>query len=179
MKFFYPNKQNDFWRIMGYIFEGNKDFFLFRDEKNEKRQLKRSQGNHQETFYDLPKIKKFLRKKKIGLSDMGQEVIRRKQNASDAFLQITIPLNLTGILDEIPSCMMVAAAGEKAAEMAGNFLGVVPPEVGKWVDFLFHNRRMMFARLPSSSRAYPLPLEQKAEMYRKIFEQADLMSDER
>ena len=28
MEFFYPNRQNDMWRIMGLIFFNNKDYFL-------------------------------------------------------------------------------------------------------------------------------------------------------
>lgn len=34
MDFFYPNLQNDMWRIMGYIFFEDKEYFLNPDKKS-------------------------------------------------------------------------------------------------------------------------------------------------
>ena len=33
MDFFYPNLQNDMWRIMGHLFFGDRDYFLLREER--------------------------------------------------------------------------------------------------------------------------------------------------
>ena len=40
MDFYYPNIQNDMWRILGLIFYGNKDAFL-RDKKRSARRRRR------------------------------------------------------------------------------------------------------------------------------------------
>ena len=39
-----------------------------------------------------------------------------------------------------------------------------------FVDFLYHNRRLRLYRMPSTSRAYPKPLTDKAKIYRTIFQ---------
>ena len=62
MDFYYPNIQNDMWRILGLIFYGNKDAFL-RDKK----------------AFSEEKAKAFCREKGIGIGDTAMEVIRRKR----------------------------------------------------------------------------------------------------
>ena len=64
MDFYYPNIQNDMWRILGLIFYGNKDAFL-RDKK----------------AFSEEKAKAFCREKGIGIGDTAMEVIRLKANA--------------------------------------------------------------------------------------------------
>ncbi len=66
------------------------------------------------------------------------------------------------------------------------FLGSFPPQRKRWsMDFFYPNfindhwrimglRLPILYRLPSSSRAYPLSLDKKAEAYRKMFETAGL-----
>jgi hypothetical protein len=41
--------------------------------------------------------------------------------------------------------------------------------MGEHIVFAFENRNITHYRAPSSSRAYPLSLEKKAEAYRDIF----------
>ena len=72
MPFYYPNIINDFWRIMGVIYYGDKDKFYL---------------SHLKTF-DLKKIKAFLIENKIALGDTGLEIRRLKGNASDKYLSI-------------------------------------------------------------------------------------------
>lgn len=43
------------------------------------------------------------------------------------------------------------------------------PEVGRYVDIALPCRPLRFWRMPSSSRAYPMPLEKKAAAYRQLF----------
>jgi ABC-type multidrug transport system fused ATPase/permease subunit len=43
------------------------------------------------------------------------------------------------------------------------------PSVGRKVPFSFEDRDMHLYRMPSSSRAYPLALEKKAEYYLSMF----------
>ena len=76
MDFYYPNIQNDMWRILGLIFYGNKDAFL-RDKK----------------AFSEEKAKAFCREKGIGIGDTAMEVIRLKANASDKFLEVVRPID--------------------------------------------------------------------------------------
>jgi hypothetical protein len=50
-----------------------------------------------------------------------------------------------------------------------NQFNIESPKVGNGIDFKFKERNMHLYRLPSSSRAYPIKVEIKAEYYRKIF----------
>ena len=43
------------------------------------------------------------------------------------------------------------------------------PQVGQHIEFSFENRQLRLYRMPSSSRAYPLAVERKAEYYRNMF----------
>lgn len=49
------------------------------------------------------------------------------------------------------------------------------PDLGKSVEIFVEGRRLNFYRLPSTSRAYPLPLEKKAEYYRKMYQETGLL----
>ena len=42
--------------------------------------------------------------------------------------------------------------------------------MGGFVEFEFESRKLRLYRMPSSSRAYPMAVEKKAEYYRKMFE---------
>jgi hypothetical protein len=43
--------------------------------------------------------------------------------------------------------------------------------MGGYAEFLFEGRRLRLYRMPSSSRAYPMAVEKKAEFYRKMFDE--------
>ncbi len=153
MDFFYPNFQNDMWRILGYIFTGDKNHFVCEGEKR----------------FDRERIEAFCREQGIALYDTAEEVVRLKNNASDNFLQIVRPVNLAALLGRMPGCHSVVVTGQKAADTLGSIVGVRMPEVGQSVCADFAGRRLTLWRMPSSSRAYPRPVEWKAEYYRKVF----------
>jgi len=46
------------------------------------------------------------------------------------------------------------------------------PKVGEFTLFTFEDRPIRFYRMPSTSRAYPLPLAKKAEAYAMLFKAA-------
>ena len=48
--------------------------------------------------------------------------------------------------------------------------GVTIPKMGEYSTFAINGREMRLWRMPSSSRAYPMPLAQKAVYYRKMME---------
>ncbi len=155
MEFFYPNLQNDMWRIFGSLFFDDRNHFLTADRK----------------AFDRERIEAFCRERGIALYDTAEEIIRLKDNASDQFLKVVREVDLTALLACIPSCRDVAATGGKAAETAAHLLGCAVPAVGNFTTFELGGRFMRFWRMPSSSRAYPTPLERKAAIYRVMFEE--------
>ncbi|GHT73975.1 DNA glycosylase [Bacteroidia bacterium] len=149
MDFYYPNLNNDMWRVMGLIFFNEKNYFV-------------------ETAYKAfckERIVDFVTEKGIALFDTATIVRRLKDNASDQFLEIVEATDIRALLQQLPDCKAIAVTGQKAMDTLRTQLQVEEPAVGKSIEFLFENRPMQLFRMPSTSRAYPLPLEQKAGMY--------------
>ena len=153
MPFFYPNRTNDFWRIMGLIFLGNRDALWDAE-----------QGR-----FNLDAIKSLLNREHIALWDTGMAVRRLKGNASDKFLEIVEPIDLATLLDENPTISHIITTGEKATGVIAMQAGVEMPSIGAPVACRVGCHAISLWRMPSSSRAYPLPLDKKAEAYKKIF----------
>ena len=153
MPFFYPNKINDFWRVMGLIFHHDKDYFWNNDAR----------------CFDLPAIKAMLDREGIALWDTAMAVRRLKDNASDKFLEIVEPIDLESLLDQHPSIMTVITTGEKASGVIAAQAGIEVPAIGIPVEVQVGCHHITFWRMPSTSRAYPLPLEKKAAAYSKLF----------
>ena len=156
MEFYYPNFQNDMWRIVGYLAAGDKAHFLHPDSRR----------------FDRERIVDFCTERGIALYDTATAVRRLRDNASDKFLEVVEPTDVGALLRRIPACRAVVVTGEKAAETVLLSLGSHAeryPKVGEFVTFAFEGRPMRLWRMPSSSRAYPRPVEWKAEFYRKVF----------
>lgn len=155
MNFYYPNFQNDMWRIYGTVFFNDKDYFL----------------NSDKNAFNQEKIEQFLRAKGIAVFDSGYKIFRQQGNASDKFLQIIEPINLTEVLAQIPQCKVIMTAGEKATETLLSLLDEerVMLKNGENTSITIAQRQYQLYRLPSSSRAYPLALAKKAEIYRQFF----------
>ena len=161
MDFYYPNYQNDMWKIFGLVFFQNKEHFLDLANKNFKEQL----------------IRDFLTEKGIAIFDTAYQVIRLKGNASDKFLQIAKPTDLAKLLQDIPQCHNVMTTGDKATDtlMLSMPEGTEKPQIGQSSKTYFAERDMTLYRMPSSSRAYPLPVEKKAEAYAQLFNEIGLL----
>lgn len=153
MPFFYPNKINDFWRVMGIIFFDDRDALW---DKTLQR-------------FDLKAIKALLDREHIALWDTAMAVRRLKDNASDKFLDIVEPIDLEALLRNVPSIAHVIATGEKAASVVAAQARVEVPPVGTAIDCAVGERTFTLWRMPSTSRAYPLALQKKAEAYRTLF----------
>ena len=153
MDFFYPNFTNDMWRIMGTVFFGNRHFF---EKEGERR-------------FDRDAIIRFCTTEGIALYDSATEVRRLKDNASDKFLEIVSPTDMHALLASVPECRAIVTTGEKAAEAVAAQLGCGIPPTGRCVSAAAQARTLRFYRMPSSSRAYPLALDKKAEAYGKMF----------
>ncbi len=154
MDFYYPNIQNDMWRIIGLIFHGDKDYFLTGRKA-----------------FSREKCVGFCLENGVGIGDTAVAVVRQKANASDKYLEVVEPLDPVDILLQIPLCEAIVITGQKAMD---TFLSVVPqahePAVGGWTIFMLSGRTYRLYRMPSSSRAYPKPLEEKAAIYHTMFE---------
>lgn len=153
MDFYYPNRTNDYWKIAGLIFYNNADHFILPDKKG----------------FNLPLILEFTKERGIALYDAGIAVRRLKENASDQFLEIVEAADLATLLQKIPRCSTVAVTGEKAANTILAPLNIEPPKIGESVTATISGREVTIWRMPSTSRAYPLPLEKKADYYRTLF----------
>lgn len=159
MDFYYPNFQNDMWRIFGLVFFDNKDYFLTEDKKS----------------FCEQRIRNFLTEKGIALTDSGREVVRLKDNASDKFLEIVRTIDLEEALAQLPDCVAIVTTGQKATDTLLTLIDAAEPKVGTYAEFVFQNRRMRLYRMPSSSRAYPKPLAEKALDYKKMFHELGMM----
>ncbi|MCF0181116.1 MAG: uracil-DNA glycosylase family protein [Muribaculaceae bacterium] len=153
MDFFYPNKINDMWRIMGIIFYGDRNRFWIEDDKR----------------FDLDAIKAFLYQKGIALWDTAMKVRRLNDNASDKFLEIVETIDLESLLRNNPTIAAVVTAGEKATGVVAKLAGVDVPATGHHVKCRVGESVFTLYRMPSSSRAYPLPIDKKADAYREMF----------
>lgn len=159
MDFFYPNLQNDMWRIVGYLAAGDKSHFLMPGGRK----------------FDKERIEAFCRERGIALYDTAVEVIRLKDNASDNFLQVVREVDLAALLARIPLCRTLVTTGQKATDTLRAITGCGEPAVGESVAFEYAGRSMRLWRMPSSSRAYPRPVEWKAGFYRKVFEDNEIL----
>ena len=89
MDFFYPNFNNDMWRIIGIVFFGDKDRFIAKcgvpGSGDVAQPVKR---------FDKDGIIRFCSERGLALYDTAYEVRRMKDNASDRFLEIVAPVDI-------------------------------------------------------------------------------------
>lgn len=130
MDFFYPNLQNDMWRIVGYLATGDKSHFLMPGGRK----------------FDKERIEAFCRCRGIALYDTAVEVIRLKDNASDNFLQVVREVDLASLLARIPACRTLVTTGQKATDTLRAITGCDEPAVGQCVGFEYAGRDMRLWR---------------------------------
>ena len=172
MPFYYPNWINDFWRIMGLIHFGDRDRFCIPAEKR----------------FDEAARREFCSREGLAFYDPACEVRRLRGNASDAFLEVVTPTDIPVLLERIPECKALVTTGQKATEVISERFCCAVPPIGGYIDISLDERpaavagincssgnpaasarRLRFWRMPSTSRAYPLPLQQKAEYYSRLW----------
>lgn len=159
MNFFYPNFQNDMWRIMGLLFFDDKNHFVIENERR----------------FCQEKIIAFCTTKGIAIYDTANAVKRLQDNASDKFLEITEPTDISKLLEQLPYCKAIVTTGQKATEVITEKLGCGMPKVGGNSEVIFDDQHISFYRMPSSSRAYPLALDKKTDFYRAMFQTLDML----
>ncbi len=160
--FYYPNFMNDMWRIYGYLFFGDKNHFVLTEEKK----------------FDKPAIESFLREKGIAIYDTATVVRRLQDNASDKFLEVVQPTDVNALLAKLPECRALVTAGEKATSTLCDLYHLAVPKVGAYTSFTLQGKSMRLYRMPSSSRAYPMKLEKKADAYRIMLQETGILPKE-
>lgn len=156
MDFYYPNPTNDFWKVMGLIFLNNPD--ALRDSTSKR--------------FDMEACKALMIEHHIALNDTARKVRRLKGNASDKFLEIIEPVPLFDLLAQMPDCHAVATTGEKAAGVIATLTDTPLPKMGEMVKSA---DGLEIFRMPSTSRAYPLALDKKAEYYAEMFRRVEIL----
>lgn len=155
MDFYYPNWNNDMWRITGLVFFNDKEHFVIPGQKAFCKAL----------------LTGFLQSKGIALFDTATAIRRLQDNASDKYLEIVQPTDVSALVSQLPQCKAIATTGEKATETLCAQFHIARPAVGSHTAFIHHGRPMRLYRMPSSSRAYPLSIEKKAAMYRLMYQE--------
>ncbi|MGN1255557.1 MAG: uracil-DNA glycosylase family protein [Bacteroidaceae bacterium] len=156
MEFFYPNWLNDFWRIMGLLLLGDRTALEMKGVKQ----------------FDQEKIIRLATEHGMAFFDTARKVCRTKDNASDQYLEIQEPTDVSHLLSLIPSCTQVVTTGGKASEeLLLQTDAREVPAVGTCISCRIGQREIRWWRMPSTSRAYPMKMEKKAEFYSLIFRQ--------
>ncbi len=171
MAFYYPNIQNDMWRIVGLCFFADKQHFIAPD------------GRH----YREEELKAFLTCQGIALYDTCTRIVRTQGTASDKDLLVVEQTDIVSLLDRLPQCRAIVTAGQLATTLCCRQLDAlaeaerqregataenhcVCPKVGEYATVTVGGRQLRLYRMPSSSRAYPMALEKKASMYQRVFD---------
>lgn len=152
MDFFYPNFINDMWRIFGIVFFDDREHFVDRGAG----------------AFKKDDIVAFLEDRGVALYDTASAVIRRNNTAADKDLEVVEPTDLDALLRRIPQCRAVVTTGQKATDVFTEHFSIRQPKVGHCETFVFDGRQMRLYRMPSSSRAYPMKVERKADIYRPM-----------
>ena len=151
--FYYPNFINDHWRIEGQVFFGDRNHFVDLAEKR----------------FKIDNIVAFCKEKGIAFFDTSSAVRRLKDNASDKFLEVVEPTDIPALIAQLPHLRAIVTTGEKATDTICASLNIPPPpKVNTYVP-IPNTRQLVLYRLPSSSRAYPLAFDKKAQAYQQMF----------
>lgn len=163
MEWYYPNYTNDMWRIFGYVFFEDKKFFV--DEANK--------------TYKLDLLRTFLKDKGIAIFDTALRIRRTTGTASDKDLEIVEPADLDHMLRVLPQCKAVLAAGQLATKVFTDHyqIDARKMKMGDYKEFTFEGRTIRLYREPSSSRAYPMKVEKKAEYYKQMLSEVGLLDE--
>ena len=152
MDFFYPNRTNQMWNIFGIVFFCDAERLVDAPNKT----------------FRLEDIKALLKERGIAIFDTACAVRRLSGNASDKDLEIVEKTDIPLLLSQIPLCHDIVCTGQKSFSVLTEDYGVPVPAMGTYNKFAISDRPMRLWRMPSSSRAYPMPLAEKARYYEKM-----------
>lgn len=165
--FFYPNFSNQMWQVFGLVFFGDSQRLVDKEHK---------------TFRQSD-IQALLEERGIAIYDTASAVRRLSGNASDKDLEIIEKTDIPALLSKIPHCHDIVCTGQKSFSVLTDDYGVPVPQMGTYNEFYLSSppklggvprrgegvcKKLRLWRMPSSSRAYPMPLAEKAEYYRRM-----------
>lgn len=170
MNFFYPNFPKQTWQVFSLVFFDNADRLL-------------DKATH--TFKQSD-IQALLEERGIAIYHTACAVRRLSGNASDKDLEIVEKTDIPALLAQIPHCHDIVCTGQKSFSVLTDDYGVPMPEMGTYREFHLSCspkigelseglRSMKLWRMPSSSRAYPMKLEEKAGYYREMMKTIGLI----
>jgi G:T/U-mismatch repair DNA glycosylase len=159
MDFFYPNRTNMMWEIFGLVFFDDSQRLVDAEHKTFRKE----------------DIKVLLEECGIAIFDTASTVRRLSGNASDKDLQIVEKTDIPALLSKIPQCHDIVCTGQKSFSVLTEDYGVPVPQMGTYNEFTIAERPMRLWRMPSSSRAYPMPLAEKANYYRRMMKETGLL----
>lgn len=154
MPFFYPNFSNQMWNIFGEVFFDDSQRLVDAENRT----------------FRLSDIRTLLGERGIAIYDTATAVRRLSGNASDKDLEIVEKTNIAALLVCIPLCHDIVCTGQKSFSALTEDYGVAVPRMGEYNEFTLEGRKMHLWRMPSSSRAFPMPLKEKASYYRRLME---------
>ena len=159
MDFFYPNRTNQMWEIFGLVFFGDSQRLVDAEHRT----------------FRLPDIKALLLARGIAIFDTATAVRRLSGNASDKDLEIVEKTDIAALLARLSLCHDIVCTGQKSFSALTDDYGVPVPPMGASNEFEIAGRMMRLWRMPSSSRAYPMKLEEKASYYRRLMQAAGIL----
>ena len=159
MEFFYPNRTNMMWEIFGRVFFGDSQRLVDVERKT----------------FRMEEIKALLKGRGIAIYDTACAVRRLSGNASDKDLEIVEKTDIPALLVQMPHCHDIVCTGQKSFSVLTEDYGVPVPAMGTYNEFTLAGRPMRLWRMPSSSRAYPMKLEEKAGYYCEMMTQIGLL----
>ena len=159
MDFFYPNRTNQMWEIFGWVFFGDSQRLVDAEHRT----------------FRLSDIQTLLRERGIAIFDTATTVRRLSGNASDKDLEIVEKTDIAALLQQLPLCHDIVCTGQKSFSVLTDDYGVPVPKMGACNEFILAGREMRLWRMPSSSRAYPMKLEEKASYYRRLMQAVGIL----
>ena len=174
MDFFYPNRSNQMWNIFGLLFFDDAERLVDADHKTFRKSV----------------IQELLNQKGIAIYDTACAVRRLSGNASDKDLEIVEKTDIPALLAHIPHCHNIVCTGQKSFSVLTEDYGVPVPKMGCFNIFTLNSppklggvprrgegvcKTLRLWRMPSSSRAYPMPLAEKADYYRDMMKQIGIL----
>lgn len=160
MEFFYPNRTNMMWEIFGEVFFGDSQRLVDAEHKS----------------FHLDDIVELLNSRGIAIYDTACAVRRLSGNASDKDLEIVEKTDVAALLRQLPLCHDIVCTGQKSFSVFTEDYGVAVPKMGACKEFAIGGRPMRLWRMPSSSRAYPMPLIEKAAYYRGLMQTVGILT---
>lgn len=159
MDFFYPNRTNQMWEIFGIVFFGDSQRLVDAEHRT----------------FRLSDIQTLLTERGIAIFDTATAVRRLSGNASDKDLEIVERTDIAALLACLPLCHDIVCTGQKSFSVLTDDYGVPVPKMGACNEFILAGREMRLWRMPSSSRAYPMKLEEKASYYRRLMQAVGIL----